>query len=228
HGVIMLGLTGLFDETLQKPVKASLVTIFKSYGEALCHKKLFIFAACVGLVSVFSYCFAAAAPFIAQNILHLNAADYGYWNILNMVGMFCGAIVASRLIKKYESVQILLAAITIIILGFIVMGLFSVTGTLTTIGFFGITAIAYFVSSWIFPTASHIASNAVDCKANASGAMNFINMGSAVLMVAIMGYLPFEALWGFIGVVLVFAVLCFIGVVTIFLKSNLKLEIYFQ
>ncbi len=212
HGILMLLLTTLFDETLKEAKKAHPWHMLKAYSEALTHRKLFVFSACVGMVSVLSYCFAAAAPFISRRLFGLNAEQYSYWNILNMLAMFSGAFLAARLVKKYNSVAIIKTAMILIIAGFIVMLFLGLYGNLKPLTFFTITAMAYFVSSWIFPTAGHIASNAVECKANASGAMNFINMGSAVLLVSVMGYLHFMILWNFIAVVLIFAILCLLGI----------------
>ena len=220
HGIIMLILTSCFSETLISKNKLSILDLSKSYTSALSNKRLFIFSLSVGLVSVFSYCYSASAPFIAQDLFKLSSMSYGYWNILNMIGMLAGSIFAAMAIKKYSSINILILAIGSFILSCVVLAILTATKTLNVVSFFMMSTTIYFISSFIFPTASHIASNAVDCKANASGAMNFINMGAAVLSVIILGYLPFSPLWGVIVILSLFSILCISLILIIHHQEN--------
>ena len=73
--------------------------------------------------------------------------------------------------------------------------------------FFITTALLYFFSGCIYPSASYLASNAIADKASAASMMSFINMGSAMTAVVILGYLPFGALMGFIISIAAFFVL---------------------
>ena len=66
----------------------------------------------------------------------------------------------------------------------------------------------YFITSFLFPVGSHRASNAIACKASASSAMNIINMGSGMVGVTVMGYLPFGQVYDLVGITVVFALLC--------------------
>ena len=75
--------------------------IIKNYWHALCHFQLIRFAILVGFLSAFSYVYAAVAPLYAQQVLHLTAATYGYWNIVNMLGMFFGGLVSAYIMKKH-------------------------------------------------------------------------------------------------------------------------------
>ena len=208
HGMLMYASTYLFEETLKQPQKTSILTMVKLYSLALCHKRLFVFAMFVGLVSVFSYCFAAAAPIIVQQHLKASSADYGYYNTINMLGMFLGAMVSGSLIQKQGELKVLIYATFLIALGALLMFILSINNILNIVIFFSISTVMYFLASFIFPAASHIASNAISDKANASGAMNLINMGSAVIAVSIMGYLPMNAVYAFVLMIFVFAVLC--------------------
>ncbi len=208
HGIIMFGSTWLFEETLKAPKKTALLSMLKDYGLALCHKKLFTFAMFVGLVSVFSYCFAAAAPIIAQHSLGMTSSEYGYFNMFNMLGMFIGAMLSGKALKKFNNVGIIVVATLVMLFSMSFMFVLDELAWLNGVIFFAISTLMYFATSFIFPAASHIASNAITDKANASGAMNLINMGSAVLTVSIMGYLPLTALLGFVVVTGIYGALC--------------------
>ncbi|KEI34844.1 H+ antiporter-1 (DHA1) family protein [Francisella sp. W12-1067] len=50
------------------------------------------------------------------------------------------------------------------------------------------------------------------------GAMNFINMGAAVIAVSVMGYLPFDYIWKFVLTCIVLPIIC------LFLLSLVKLK----
>jgi MFS family permease len=207
HGILMLISTYFFTETMTQAKAISLRTIAKNYALALAHSKLIIFSLFVGLVSLFSYCYSAAAPVIAQRNLGLDAAAYGYWNSLNMLGMFLGAWSAARLLKRYRNEVILIFALSALAVALIILAILTTLHVTGTISFFGLSVLMYYLSSLIFPAASHTASNAIADKANASSAMNLINMSAAVLGVVVMGYLPFDRLWAFITITFGFLLL---------------------
>jgi MFS transporter, DHA1 family, multidrug resistance protein len=73
--------------------------------------------------------------------------------------------------------------------------------------FFITTALLYFFSGCIYPSASYLASNAISDKASAASMMSFINMGSATIAVALMGYLPLSSLMALIITIAAFFVL---------------------
>ena len=102
HGVIMLLSTLLFTETLQEQHAISLTNIVRQYRAGFGSRALIIYALFVGFVTLFSYCFAAAAPGIAQTILHINTAQYGYANLSKMAGMLVGDLLAASLLKRID------------------------------------------------------------------------------------------------------------------------------
>ncbi|MDE4990608.1 hypothetical protein NAH39_11740, partial [Francisella tularensis subsp. holarctica] len=63
---------------------------------------------------------------------------------------------------------------------------------MTPLIFFVLITLMYFVGNFIYPTASYLASTAIECKSNASAARNFINMLSAVVAGSSMGFIPVE------------------------------------
>lgn len=207
HGVLALLSVNLFKETLSHRSKLSMVKLCRDYGKALCHTKLWSYSLLVGLVSLFSYCYSAAAPEIAQEQLGLSPALYGYYNMINMLGMLLGAITATQLLQRYNANKLLFVSTGLLLISFVLLAIVSYADLLNTVTFFAITASCYFVASIIFPAASHQASNAIADRANAAGSMNLINMSSAVIGVGIMGYLPTATLWAMISVVTISALI---------------------
>lgn len=210
HGIAMLISTYCFEETLKKRIAINFKTIASNYKKAFSSKTLFVFSLCMGSVTLFSYCYSAAAPIITYHLFNLSAEQYGYWNIINMVGMCLGSLYAARVLKKYSNKTSLLGAMILSIILLLVMASMVKWQLLSVIGFFILSALIYFVASIIFPAASHIASNAIEDKASASSSMNFINMASAVLGVAIMGYLPLAHIWAMLWTMAVFFILCLV------------------
>lgn len=193
HGIIMLALVWCFEETLKEPIALSFSNIASKYIEVLKSHRLIVFSLGLGLVSSWTYCFAAAAPIYAHNILHLNASEYGYWNLLNMVGMLTSGFLGAYLINKIGPAKLLKLSLGLICIGLLSLIMIALLKFDSTILFFIVTTSLYLFTGLLFPGASYFASNAIADKANASSAMSFINMCSAMISVIIMGYLPFTS-----------------------------------
>lgn len=209
HGLIMYCLSYLYKEVPIIPKSLNIQMIFSGYVRALKSQSLIVFALCVGLVSAFAYGFSVSAPIYAHNDLHLNAAQYGYWNIVNMIGMLLGGFLGAYLIQKISMKSILFTGLGLMVVG--VFGLFTLilTHNHLAVSFFLITAFLYLISGLIFPAGSYFAVKAIEDKMNAASMMSFVNMGSATLGVIILGYLSFSALTDFVLVLAGFLVIIF-------------------
>jgi DHA1 family bicyclomycin/chloramphenicol resistance-like MFS transporter len=190
HGVLTMASTWFFNETLQVKQSINLSTIGKAYYEALRSPKLIAFSLCAGLCSAVAYCYSAAAPIYAQTNLHLSTSQYGYWNLINTLGMLGSGVLSAYLMKKHSATKLLLIALCLLALSIAALFLLNNIHTTNPVWFFINTSLLYLFGGMLFPAASYLASNSVQDKANAAGMMSFINMGSAMLAVIIMGYLP--------------------------------------
>ncbi len=207
HGVVMLALTWQFEETLEKPVLLHPRSIFLGYAKALKSCQLVVFSLTVGFVSVFGYGYSAAAPVYAQVDLLLSPSQYGYWNLMNMAGMFSSGFLSALLIKRYGVKATLICGMVCIVPVILFLVFLSLNENTHTLWFFITTTLLYLLGGFLFPTASYIASNAIPDKASASSMMSFINMGSAMVGVIIQGYLPLQPLLSFTVVVSAFFIL---------------------
>lgn len=172
--------------------------IIADYQALLKNCSFVSFSLILGLVSVISYGYSATAPLYAAKNLHLSSSSYGTWNILNMLGMLGSSFLAAKCIKKIDSKKTLMLGL--LLLCPVIIGLVLNTNSLqhSTLGFFLLSMALFLFSGLIFPTASFFAVNASSDKANASGVMSFINMGSAMIGVLIMGLLPFASIHAFL------------------------------
>lgn len=200
HGLIMLLGTWAFRETLQKSQAINLVTIIHNYKQALSSGTLVLFALVVGLGSAIGYCFSAAGPQIANEVLHLSAADYGYWNLLNMVGMLLGGLWAKKLLNQIRASQVIKIGLGGCALGIISMMVMNYMHSMSAAWFFLSTFTLYLFTGLLFSGGSLVASNALADKANGSSMMSFINMSTATVAVVIMGYLSASPIQAFVEI----------------------------
>lgn len=221
HGLVMLWGISVFSETLvtSKPIHA--VTIFRDYSAALSSSKLVVFSLVVGCCSAISYCFSAAGPQIAQDLLKLSAAQYGYWNGLNIVGMLLGGLLVKQLLARFSVNTVIAIGFLGIALG--ISNLFIIWGVASqsALWFFLTTASLYLFSSLLFSGGSLVASNALTDKASASAMMSFVNMCFATLCVILMGYLVTNPLLGFV------IILCLIWLLVVgllFMKKQCTIQ----
>ncbi|STX28687.1 major facilitator superfamily (MFS) transporter [Legionella beliardensis] len=190
--------TFLFKETLKTPQPININTILINYKKALKCQTLVIFALAVGFCSIIGYCFAAVAPQIANDYLYLSAAQYGYWNLLNMLGMLIGGLWSRRLLAHYPALQIILVGLGMSVLGIASLLFMWEVKSHCPLWFFISTTHLYLFSSVVFAGATFIASNALADKASGSAMMSFINMGSATVAVLILSKIATNPLLAFV------------------------------
>ncbi|WP_419420941.1 MFS transporter [Legionella sp. D16C41] len=185
QNIVMFIGTFLFRETLTTRQSIDIKTIIFNYKQALKCRTLIIFSLGVGFCSIFSYCFAAVAPQIANDYLYLSPAEYGYWNLLNMIGMLLGGLWSRKLLASYDAVQVVLFGLGMSALGIVSLFLIWQLQSTSAIWFFVSTTYLYLFCSVTLASASFIASNALADKASGAAMMSFINMASATIAVMI-------------------------------------------
>ncbi|WP_440681987.1 MFS transporter [Cysteiniphilum halobium] len=203
HGALAYLSTFLFHETLQEKHSLHPTVIIQKYAHALKNHRLRHYSLIIGLCSTVSYGYAAAAPIIAQHMLHLTPSQYGYWNLIALAGTLISGLTASRILHRFDANKIIIIAIAIILIGAILLYL-SIALNAGALIFFLICALLYYFGGLLFPSATLFASSAINDKASASSMMSFVNMGSAMLAVIIMGYLPGNSALQFSLILIVF------------------------
>ncbi|MDP1604750.1 MAG: MFS transporter [Legionella sp.] len=202
QGIIMLLGTYAFGETLKHPQRINVSTIVNGYKRTLRSETLVIFAIAVGFCTLIGYCFSAAAPQIADELLHLSADEYGYWNLVNVAGMLAGGLWSKRLLMRFTAIQVVVAGLVVCAMAIISLLLMWKTGANSALWFFTSTMGLYLFSSLIFSGASYIASNALSDKANGSAMMSFINMLTATIAVMLMNFLASNTLLAFVEILI--------------------------
>jgi MFS transporter, DHA1 family, multidrug resistance protein len=222
QGAVMFASTWLFPETLKIRQKIDLRTIFHNYRLALNSTTLIKYSVIVGLNSGFTYCYATAAPIYTQSILHLTSSQYGCWNLINIVGMLMSGIVSAKLLKSLCPKKIILFSLLFMMPGVISLIITIYSKHPEVLVFFATTMYLFFFGGLLFPSGSYLASNSITDKTSASSMMSFLYMGSALLSVIAMGYMPGSALWSFALVIAVFLIISIILSGGVFRLSILK------
>ncbi|AXA33113.1 MFS transporter [Francisella adeliensis] len=210
HGIIMLILSFIYHNNKDNNFDLNITNILNGYKEALSNPRLVVFSLSIGAMTVFSYCYSTSSPFITHQMFGFTSAQYGVWNSLTTIGIISGSFLVAKLINKYRSESLLTIALASLIVLIVILALLQVYSLVSPVIFFILVTLMYFVCNFIYPTASHLASNAIECRANASGAMNFVNMSTGVLGVSIMGYIPIQYIWSFMLICLILPIICLI------------------
>lgn len=141
----------------------------------------------MGGATCFVYVFAALAPFIAINMMHMDVSAYGTANLLPPIGLVLGSLISAQLSKKLKPELIIKLGIIIALIGSVVMLSLMLINTSPLLALFVPMMFCYFGLALVFANASSIAmSNTVD-KAHGSAVMNFINMGLVTIIVLCIG-----------------------------------------
>ncbi len=215
HGGLMLALTWQFQSVSHERQALHPVVILRNYCHALKSSQLIIFSLVVGVMSVFSYGYAAIAPLYTQEKLALSASVYGYWNGLNMVGMLAGGLLSARLMKNAGPKRLLSIGFCGMLICSSILLMVGLTHIDNTLVFFITTTLAYLFGGFLFAGGSYFASQAITDKANGASMMSFINMFSAFLGVIV------------IGLINVAPLLSFAIVLNVFLIVTLLLSLFF-
>ncbi len=121
------------------------------------------------------------SPFIRSQLFGFSSAEYGLWNTMTIIGFVTGFLIVAKIVNKYSSKSILIIALVTMMNLLILLAVLQLVGAVTPFRFFVLMTLMYFVSNFIYSTASHLASNVIECRASASNAMNFVNMLTGIV-----------------------------------------------
>lgn len=204
HAVLILLSTYWFSESHQRGQPVAIKKMVGGYANALKNRQLILFSLLLGLVSVFSYGYSAVAPIYAKQVLHMSASGYGSWNLLNMAGMLGSGLFSAFIMERWGVKRLLVTGSLATAFTLVILLAFSAGLKTNAALFFATTALMYFSSGLLFPAASFLATLNAKNQAEASSMMSFVNMGSAMLGVIFIGYMPFPALVSFTVLLIIF------------------------
>jgi MFS transporter, DHA1 family, multidrug resistance protein len=161
----------------------------QSYAVQFKNLQLLTAALLMGSGTTIIYSFAALAPFVAINLLHLQPAIYGFANLMPPVGLILGSFVSGEMTNHYQQTTIIYLGIFMNLLGSVMMLIMAMMHQNALMTLFVPMSICYFGLSCIFGNASTCALRNTADKAHGAAVMSFMNMGSATLIVLLLGTL---------------------------------------
>jgi DHA1 family bicyclomycin/chloramphenicol resistance-like MFS transporter len=163
-----------------------------AYGTQFKNTQLICGGLIMGGASCVIYVFAALAPFIAINLFGLSSEEYGLANLLPPLGLIAGSLFSAQFVKTRPFELAILSGIIISIIGVLLMFGLLYWQLPVVISIFMPIIVIYFGLSLVIANASTIAMAKTQDKAHGSAVMNFVNMGSATLVVIGLGFLPMQ------------------------------------
>lgn len=196
YGVVLLLLVARLPETKKSLEYDALkwAHLVAGYTSQFKNFRLIAGGLLMGGATCFVYVFAALAPFIAINILHMDMSTYGAANLLPPVGLVLGSLFSAQLAKKYHLAFIVNLGIYIALMGSVMMLILTFMQAPAVLSLFLPMTLCYFGLSLVFANASTIAMSNVSDKSHGSAVMNFTNMGLVTLVVLGLGELQIRAL----------------------------------
>lgn len=196
QGIIMLFLSFFIKDTFifDKNIILKKSSFFRGYKEVFLNKQFLCFAFILSLSSVISYGYSAEGPIIAYTKLNIVGSKYGEWNMLNAGGMLLGALLSAKLVKTIRGLLLIDIGFVLIAFSGVSLLFMLIIKSHSAIWFFSTTSLSFCSLGFIFPSATYYASNACIDKSKASGAMNFIALTIASLIVSLMGYMKGDCL----------------------------------
>jgi DHA1 family bicyclomycin/chloramphenicol resistance-like MFS transporter len=196
YGLILLFLVTKLPETQLNLDRDALKIshLIKNYASSFQNRYLLIGGFLMGGATCFVYIFAATAPFIAINLLHMTSAQYGSACVLPPLGLLIGSLVAAQVAKKLELMTAVRLGVCISGLGVVLMLIMMWMKFSALISLFIPMVIIYFGICFVNANASTYAMSHVSDKTHGSAVMNFINMGLATVVVLCLGWLPMSAM----------------------------------
>lgn len=195
YGVILLFLLFRLPETQSSlDINAlKLKHLLHGYSVPFKNSKLLAGGFLMGICTSFVYVFAAAAPFIAINLLGMNSVEFGTANIVPPIGLILGSFCSATLVKKIPMHAIMKTGIVITSIGALLMIVAVLMHLPALFSLFLPMIVIYFGLSFVIANASTLAMSQIEDKAHASAVMNFLNMGMATVVVITLGFFSMNA-----------------------------------
>ncbi len=165
-----------------------------AYGQQVTNRQLLIGGLLMGSATCFVYVFAALAPFIAMELMQMNATEYGVANILPSIGLIAGSVCSAAWVKRYPLKHLIIAGVIICAIGVQFMWVAMLHEMMPVVAVFLPMIVIYFGLSLVMANASSLAMSQVGDKAHGSAVMNFINMGVATITVLGLGLYTIHAM----------------------------------
>ncbi len=186
-------------------------TIYRAYVRDFKNKILVLYSTMIGSTTAIIYIFAATAPVIAIRIMGISPDRFGLLNLIPAAGYFLGNFVAARLASHLKIKTVLKLGVSLMAVGVLTLAFIFFCGWGGPLTLFWPLFIVYFGIPLFYSNAAVLATFRVPDKPNASSIMSFLNIGGAVLGLALVSLLHVDPLYAMPSVfILIIALVIFL------------------
>lgn len=167
-----------------------LLRIAKAYVKQFSHIKAIGYALIVSCASIILYVFAAEAPFLAEELLHLSPNHFGLYNLIPNIGLFLGGILSARLGHRYSSNTLILIAGAGFFLFSAVMWAFFAEEFINLFTLFGMPLLIFLMTPTLLTQGQVSSIAASEDKVYASSALYILQYFWMFLSISFLGLFP--------------------------------------
>ena len=167
--------------------------IIKEYQKTLANIPLLFGGLLIGITTSFVYAFAALAPFLAFQVIHLSPSEYGLWNIIPNLGTLGGSYIAAACAKRWLGIKAACIGLAILVLGVLLMFFAFMIHDIYAYTLFLPLTIIYIGTSFIYPNISSIVIQSTEDKSGNSAMMSCLNMSTATIVILILNVLAISS-----------------------------------
>ncbi len=184
-GLFMLFLATRLPETAQSLDRNALQvkSILEGYGLKFKSERIVISGLLMGCGSAVVYIFASKSPFIGINLIGLEPVVFGAYNLIPLIGMVLGTVLAAKLAGRISVLNLLFIGALGSFLTTFAMFIPFAMGLLNVWTLFIPMVFIYLVEAMVYANASSFGLAHAQNKSNGSAVINFINLSATVLAV---------------------------------------------
>lgn len=194
YALFILTLTFFLPETLKEkdPSNLHLIQILRVYFSHFRHM-LFLFCSLIlGVSGGVVYIFAAEAPFIALDQLHISPDLFGLLNLIPFFGLFVGGFFSSHISSKLLPKALILTGSLIYFISSIAMLVSFEVGYINASSLFIFPLAIFFSFPMIFSSSSLLGISISPHKSYASSLINFLQIMIGVAIMETVYFFPIE------------------------------------
>ncbi len=209
-GVFILWLARRLPETAKSLDLHALqfFSLVRGYKETFKNKRLVTSGFMMGLGSAVIYVFATKAPFIGIDLIGLTPDVFGNYNLIPLIGMLLGALLAAKLAGRFSLLTLLLMGIVGSFVFSCIMLVPFVAGAVSVWSLFLPIVFIYLAESLVFANISAFGLSHATNKSNGSAILNFINLSTTVVAVLLLEFIyPESALLMPLSFIVFFAII---------------------
>lgn len=199
----------------------------KKYLISALNLKLLMPSVLVAFTTTSTYLYAATAPSIAYKLFLMSPEKFGLCSLFNVLGLTAGGLAFVSLSKKIKVMTTLFYGVLACSFTIVVLLVASATHSGSSyIYFFLCTTLINFGLGLIYPSASYLALNAIECNRTASSIMNIIKIGSPIIVISLVSRSNLSLMNSFLLPLMVYSILaCFCFFFLKFLDNQTNSEL---